>query len=76
MTMCRRFKGQHVVRLIVTMPGNMVEVLDRLLAEQSRHPARGCRSEFLRLAVAEKLGPELMLSGDPAVSRGGVQGDA
>jgi hypothetical protein len=25
------------------------------------HPAKGCRSEFVRLAIAEKLGRELML---------------
>lgn len=64
MTMCRRFKGQPVVRLIVTMPTDMAAAIDELLTLRPRHPARGCRSEFLRLAVAEKLGRELMLSGE------------
>ena len=64
MSMCRRFKGEPVVRLIVTMPTDMAAAMDQLLTERPRHPARGCRSEFLRLAVAEKLGRELMLSGE------------
>lgn len=65
MNMCRRFKGQAVERVTVTLSAAMVKTLDRLLAEQSIHPARGCRSEFIRLAVAEKLGRELMLSCEP-----------
>lgn len=64
MSMCRRFKGEPVLRLIVTMPADMVAAIDQLLTERPRHPARSCRSEFLRLAVAEKLGRELMLSGE------------
>jgi len=66
MSMCRRFNGEPVVRLIVTMPADMVAAIDQLLTESPRHPARRCRSEFLRLAVAEKLGRELMLSGERA----------
>jgi hypothetical protein len=61
--MCRRFRGQAVARVIATLPADMVAALDQLLAEQPSHPARGCRSEFLRLAVAEKIGRELLLSG-------------
>ena len=64
MSMCRRFMGQPVVRLVVTMPADMVAAIDELLSDRPPHPARGCRSEFLRLAVAEKLGRELMLSGE------------
>lgn len=64
MAMCRRFNGKPVVRLIVTTPADMVTALDQLLAERPSHPARGSRSEFLRLALAEKLGRELMLCGD------------
>lgn len=64
MTMCRRFKGRPVTRLIVTMPADTVAALDRLLGTMPGHPARGCRSEFLRLAVAEKLGRELMFCGE------------
>lgn len=66
MSMCRRFKGQPVERVTVTLSAAMVAAVDRLLTEQAGHPARGCRSELIRLAVAEKLGRELMLSGDPA----------
>lgn len=75
MTMCRRFKGEPVARLIVTMPVDMVAALDQLLAQRPRHPARGCRSEFLRLAVAEKLGRELMLSGERAQPTGSPRPD-
>jgi metal-responsive CopG/Arc/MetJ family transcriptional regulator len=75
MSMCRRFKGEPVVRLIVTMPADMVAELDQLLTERPRHPARGCRSEFLRLAVAEKLGRELMLSGERVQSTNGTRSD-
>lgn len=75
MTMCRRFRGEPVSRLIVTMPLDMVAALDQLLAQRPRHPARGCRSEFVRLAVAEKLGRELMLSGDGAQSTDGYRPD-
>ena len=62
MTMCRRFKGRPVARLIVSIPADIVATVDLLLARAPNHPARGCRSEFVRLAVAEKLGRELMLS--------------
>lgn len=65
MTMCRRFNGEAVARLIVTMPADTVAALDQLLRVRPQHPARGCRSEFVRLAVAEKLGRELMLCGEP-----------
>jgi metal-responsive CopG/Arc/MetJ family transcriptional regulator len=65
MNMCRRFKGQPVERVTVTLSAAMVTALDRLLSEQTTHPARGCRSEFIRLAVAEKVGRELLLSTEP-----------
>ena len=64
MTMCRRFNGRPVTRLIVSMPADMVVAIDGVLAERAEHPALGCRSEFVRLAVAEKLGRDLMLSGE------------
>jgi metal-responsive CopG/Arc/MetJ family transcriptional regulator len=67
--MCRRFKGQAVERVTVTLSAAMVAALDRLLSEQSSHPARGCRSEFVRLAVAEKMGRELLLSCEPTAGR-------
>jgi hypothetical protein len=55
MTMARRFKGQPVTRLIVSVPVDVVALVDRLLALNRRHPARGNRAEFVRLAIAEKL---------------------
>ena len=72
MTMCRRFNCRPVARLIVSMPADMVATLDLLLERAPGHPARGCRSEFVRLAVAEKLGRELMLSA--GVASGGQAG--
>jgi hypothetical protein len=59
--MCRRFKGRPVFRLIVSVPAVAVIEIDTLLTHQPDHPAKGCRSEFVRLAIAEKLGRELML---------------
>ena len=61
MSMCRRFKGLPVSRLIVSVPAVAVAEIDALLTHHPSHPAKGCRSEFVRLAVAEKLGRELML---------------
>jgi hypothetical protein len=55
MTMARRFKGQPVTRLIVSVPVDVVALVDRLLTLNRRHPARGNRAEFVRLAIAEKL---------------------
>ena len=59
MSMCRRFGGEPVMRLIVSVPAELVEKVDRSI--RGDHPARGCRSEFVRLAVAEKLERDLML---------------
>lgn len=54
MSMCRRFHGAPVARLIVTVPADIVATLDALLSNR-HHAARGCRAEFVRLAIAEKL---------------------
>ena len=54
MSMCRRFHGARVLRLIVSVPAATVASVDNLLANR-RHPAKGCRAEFVRLAIAEKL---------------------
>jgi len=62
MTMCRRFKGAPVSRLIVSVPAAAVAEIDTLLAHHPDHPAKGCRSEFVRLAIVEKLGREWMLN--------------
>lgn len=64
MNMCRRFKGDPVTRLIVSVPDAVVRKIDGLLLRPD-HPARGCMSEFLRLAIAEKLERDLMLSRTP-----------
>jgi hypothetical protein len=66
-TLCRRFNGEPVIRLIVSVPEATVVAVDRLTANE-RHPARGCRAEFVRLAIAEKLARDLMISA-PASAR-------
>ena len=58
MSMCRRFFGAAVMRLIVSVPADIVAQVDNLLSIR-RHPARGCRAEFVRLAIAEKLARDL-----------------
>ena len=60
-SMCRRFKGEPVTRLIVSVPWLTVAQVDALLTYR-RHPARGCRAEFVRLAIHEKLVRDLMTS--------------
>jgi metal-responsive CopG/Arc/MetJ family transcriptional regulator len=58
MSMNRRFHGETVRRLIVSVPEEVVNAVDELLRQRSwgcRHPARGCRSEFVRMAILEKL---------------------
>lgn len=55
MSMARRFKGQPVTRLIVSVPVDVVQAVDMVLTLNRRHPARGNRAEFVRLAIAEKL---------------------
>ena len=72
MSMCRRFHGEAVVRLIVSVPTNVVVQIDCLM-KWVRHPARGCRAEFVRLALAEKLARDLMIyrhHGDGATAPG------
>lgn len=53
--MARRFEGEPVSRLIASVPVALVEQVDALLWENRDHPARRCRSEYIRLALAEKL---------------------
>jgi hypothetical protein len=61
MTMRRKFEGEPVNRLIVSVPVQVVEVIDQLIYSRfpsprhKIHPARGNRSEFVRLAIMEKL---------------------
>ena len=58
MSMCRRFNGEPVTRLIVSVPVDVVAEVDRLLVGglwPRCHPAKGCRAEFIRIAIAEKL---------------------
>lgn len=55
MSMARRFKGQPVTRLIVSVPIDVVQAVDMVLTLNRRHPARGNRAEFVRLAIVEKL---------------------
>jgi hypothetical protein len=67
--MCRRVHGQPVNRLIVSVPIEVVEAVDRLLRQRS-HPAKGCRAEFVRLAIAEKLARDLMILSGPKGGEG------
>lgn len=62
-SMCRRFHGAPVRRLIVSVPAEQVRMVDELL--RSEHAARGCRAEFVRLAIAEKLQRDLMITAAP-----------
>lgn len=57
MSMCRRFEGAPVRRLIVSVPVETVREVDDLITGRwyQTHPARGCRAEFVRQAIAEKL---------------------
>ncbi|WP_460054057.1 ribbon-helix-helix domain-containing protein [Pseudomonas sp. S2_D06] len=53
----RLFKNQPKIRLIVSVEGDTVEIIDELIGKPlgGRHPAKGNRSEFVRLAIEEKL---------------------
>lgn len=53
MSMTRRFHGEPVSRLIISVPLEVVHRIDEVA--RGRHPARGNRSEFIRLAIDEKL---------------------
>lgn len=55
MSMARRFKGKPIRRLIVSVPIEVVEAVDALLKVSRKHPARGNRAEYVRLAISEKL---------------------
>ena len=53
----RLFKNQAKTRLIVSVEGDTVENIDALIGYPlgGWHPAKGNRSEFVRLAIEEKL---------------------
>ncbi|GAB3473931.1 ribbon-helix-helix domain-containing protein [Azotobacter salinestris] len=57
----RLFKDQSKTRLIVSVEVDTVEAIDELIGKPfgGRHPARGNRSEFVRLAIEEKLARDL-----------------
>ena len=61
MTMCRRFHGEPVQRLIVSVPLSIVLLVDKLLLSAGS-PSRSCRAEFVRRAIAETLKRDLMIS--------------
>ena len=66
MSMNRRFHGKLVRRLIVSVPKDVLNAVDELLRQGAwgcRHPARGCRIEFARMEILEKLArdTELMI---------------
>lgn len=58
----RKFGSESVTRLIVSVPVSVVGEIDRVTRckyprpnRYNRHPAFGNRSEFVRLAIVEKL---------------------
>ena len=58
----RKFEGEPVSRLIVSVPVSIVGEIDQLTSKRyprperhNLHPAFGNRSEFVRLAIVEKL---------------------
>lgn len=53
----RLFNNQPKIRLIVSVEGDTVETIDELIGYPfgDGHPAKGNRSEFVRLAIEEKL---------------------
>lgn len=53
----RLFKSQPKNRLIVSVEADTVETIDELIGKPFGvwHPAKGNRSEFVRLAIEEKL---------------------
>jgi hypothetical protein len=57
MSKLRRFHNQPVTRLIVSVPMVTVEEIDRIInvPRPNRHPAQGCRSEYVRMALLEKI---------------------
>ena len=66
MTMCRRFHGEPVTRLIASVPKVTVMAIDDHIDRNKAdhianywgerwHPVQICRSEFIRLAILEKL---------------------
>ena len=58
----RKFGSESVTRLIVSVPVSVVSEIERVSGSKyprhnrcNRHPAFGNRSEFVRLAIVEKL---------------------
>ncbi|WP_409302892.1 hypothetical protein [Pseudomonas sp. KCJK8993] len=58
----RLFKEKPKTRLILSVEVDTMEAIDQLIRYPfgSRHPAEGNRSEFVRLAIKEKLKRELV----------------
>ena len=71
----RKFHGHPVVRLIVSVPVEVVEEVDDAIGYGKpwgrNHPARRNRSEFVRLAIVEKLEREFREGG--TTTPGGYQ---
>lgn len=57
---CRRFPGA-TTRITLTVTPAMLDAVCRTM-NLPGHPARGCQSEFVRLAIAEKIARDLMVS--------------
>jgi metal-responsive CopG/Arc/MetJ family transcriptional regulator len=64
--MCRRF-SEPAERVIATIPARIIDEIDTLISVRTgNHPARGCRSEFVRQAVEEKLARDRENPPEPA----------
>lgn len=74
MSMSRRFNGAKVTRVIATVPDALLSEVYAVM-RQPRHPARDCLAEFVRLAVAEKVGRDLMIFGKGASGRTAARSD-
>ncbi|MFT2793582.1 toxin-antitoxin system protein [Serratia sp. T13T92] len=52
----RYFNGKITARLIVSVEADIVALVDEVITGNPTHPAARNRSEFVRLAILEKLG--------------------
>jgi hypothetical protein len=52
----RYFNGKITARLIVSVEADIVALVDEVITGNPAHPAAWNRSEFVRLAILEKLG--------------------
>ncbi len=61
MTLCRRFEGERIMRLIASVPEPTVRAVDAVLRATRKAEPRS-RAEFVRQAIVEKLTRDLAAS--------------